>query len=162
MTKTNIRRSSRIARRTVNQGAFPVVPVHAAVNENSTTELANKTNLLKCKRLTNISTFNVRTLNSITQIAELVSSAISINIDVICIQEHRYYHEGLNLSIMKLENTGDLHLHLRLHLHLPTIAGIGILLSPRAMKSLRDRSKFMGIRGRPIGKYRLKISLHPV
>ena len=137
MTQTNIRRSSRIARRAVNQGARPVVPVQAAVNEKSTTELANKTNLLKCKRLTNISTFNVRTLNSITQISELVSSVISYNIDVICIQWHRYYHEDLNLKYHEVGKYWTLITASACKNSInATIGGVGILLSPRAIKSL--------------------------
>ena len=35
-------------------------------------------------------TFNVRTLNRIGQLPELTASAIDHNIDIICIQEHRY------------------------------------------------------------------------
>ena len=34
-------------------------------------------------------TFDVRTLNSINQLSELVTYAINHNIDIICIQEHR-------------------------------------------------------------------------
>ena len=58
--------------------------------EKSATELKQK--LLKCKRTIQIATFNVRTLNWIGQLLELIASAIDHNIDIICIQEHRYTH----------------------------------------------------------------------
>ena len=51
-----------------------------------------KKNLLKCKQTIQIVTFNVRTLNRISQLPELTASAVEHNIDIICIQEHRYTH----------------------------------------------------------------------
>ena len=69
------------------KGARPAgVGTLASVFKKSTTELKQK--LLKCKRT--ITTFNVRTLNKIGQLPELTASAIDHNIDIICIQEHRY------------------------------------------------------------------------
>ena len=62
----------------------------ASVLENSATELNQK--LLKCKQTIQIATFNVRTLNKIGQLPELTASTIEHNVDMICIQEHRYSH----------------------------------------------------------------------
>ena len=45
-----------------------------------------------------ISTFNVRTLNTINQAPELIASAIEQNIDIICVQEHRFFHPELELK----------------------------------------------------------------
>ena len=39
-----------------------------------------------------IATFNLRTLNRIGQLPELTASTIDHNIEMICIQEHRYIH----------------------------------------------------------------------
>ena len=36
--------------------------------------------------------FNVRTLNRIGQLSELTASVIDHDIDIICIQEHKYIH----------------------------------------------------------------------
>ena len=148
MTQTNIRRSSRIARLAVNQGARPVVPAQAAVDEKSTTEPDKKTknkmntNLLKCKRTTNISPFNVRTLNSNSQISELVSSAIINNIGVICIQEHRYYHEELNLKYHEVGKYWTLITASACKNSMnSTIGGVGMLVSPHALKSLNSIEK---------------------
>ena len=87
MTLTQPRRSYRIARRAGQQGARSAeVPAPATVFEKSATE--PKQHLLKCKRTTTISTFNVRTLSEISQLSELVASATDHKIDIICIQEH--------------------------------------------------------------------------
>ena len=58
--------------------------------EKPATELKRK--LVKCKHTIQIETLNVRTLNRIGQLPELTASAIDHNIDIICIQEHRYTH----------------------------------------------------------------------
>ena len=99
----------------------------------------NRRQLLKCKRTINLSTFNVRTLQSIKQISELIAIAVSYDIDVINVQEHRFYHEDIDLkyhelgngwtfiSASALKNTGN-----------TTIGGVGMLLSPHATKSLNS------------------------
>ena len=63
----------------------------ASVFEKSATEL-KQSKLLKCKQTLQIATFNVRTLNRIGQLPELIASAEEHKIDIICIQEHRYTH----------------------------------------------------------------------
>ena len=63
----------------------------ASVFEKSASELKRQ-NLLKCKQTLQIATFNVRTLNRIGQLPELIASAVEHKIDIICIQEHRYTH----------------------------------------------------------------------
>ena len=47
---------------------------------------------LSCKSTTIFSTFNARTLNIQGRLDELVANAISQSIDIIAIQEHRFYH----------------------------------------------------------------------
>ena len=64
----------------------------------------NRRQLLKCKRTINLSTFNVRTLQSIKQISELIAIAVSYDIDVINVQEHRFYHEDIDLKYHELGN----------------------------------------------------------
>ena len=51
----------------------------ASVFKKSATEL---------KQTIQIATFNVRTLNRIGQLPELIASAVEHKIDIICIQEH--------------------------------------------------------------------------
>ena len=89
--------SSRTARRAGKQGARTEVLVLASEIDKYKTEPQN-TPLLKCKRVTRISTFNVRTITSKKQTYELIASALRYNIDVICVQEHRFYHTDSELK----------------------------------------------------------------
>ena len=86
-------------------------------------------------------TFNVRTLNRIGQLLELTASAIDHNIDIICIQEHRYtqsedieYHDTGNewmlASASALKNTVN-----------AMRGGAGMLIGPQALNSLNSREK---------------------
>ena len=87
-------------------------------------------------------TFNLRTLQSIKQMSELISIAVTYHIDVINLQEHRFDHEDIDLkyhelgngwtfiSASALKNTGN-----------STIGGVGMLLSPHATKSLNSIEK---------------------
>ena len=54
----------------------------ASVFEKSATELKQQ-KLLKCKQTIQIATFNVRTLNRIGQLPELIASALEHKIDII-------------------------------------------------------------------------------
>ena len=103
--------------------------------EKSATEFKQQ-KLLKCKQTIQIATFNVRTLNRIGQLLERTASAVEHNIDMICIQEHRYthskdirYHDtgnGWTLApVSAWKNSVN-----------ATVGGVGILIRPRALKSL--------------------------
>ena len=52
----------------------------------------------------NLSTFNVRTLQSIKQTSELIAIAVTYHIYVINAQEHRFYHEDIDLKYHDLGN----------------------------------------------------------
>ena len=102
----------------------------------------NRRQLLKCKRTIYLSTFNARTLQSIKQISELIAIAVTYHIDVIYVQEHRFYHEDVVLkyhelgngctfiSASALKNIGNC-----------TIGGVGMLFSSLATKSLNSIEK---------------------
>ena len=99
----------------------------------------NRRQLLECKRTINLSTFSVHTLQSIKQMSEVIATAVTYHTDVIKVQEHRFYHEDIDLkyhelgngwtfiSASALKNTGN-----------TTIGGVGMLLSPHATKSLNS------------------------
>ena len=57
-----------------------------------------KPNLLKCKNIVNIATFNVTILKTTNQLNELTASASEHNIDIICVQEFSYYQSELDLK----------------------------------------------------------------
>ena len=138
MTHTQTTYINRIALRAGKKGARPAeVGALASVFEKSATELKQE-KLLKCKQTIQIATFNVRTLNSIGQLPELTASAVEHKIYIICIQEHRYthtedikYHDngnGLTLATVSAwKNSVN-----------ATGGGIGILIGPRALKTLNS------------------------
>ena len=142
MTYTQTTRPNRISLRAgKKRSRFAEVGVLAPVFEKSATKLKLKQKLLKCKRTIKIATFNVRTLNRIGQLLELTASAIDYNIDIICIQEHRYIHsedikyhdtsKGWTLvSVSAWKNYVN-----------ATIGGVGMLIGPRALKSLNSIEK---------------------
>ena len=75
MTHTQTTYTNRIALRAGKKGARPAeVGALASVFEKSATEL-KQSKLLKCKQTLQIATFNVRTLNRIGQLPELIASA---------------------------------------------------------------------------------------
>ena len=124
------------------KGACPAeVGVLASVFKKSTTELKLKQKLLKCKHTIQIVTFNVRTLNRIGQLPKLTASAIDHDIDIICIQEHRYTHSG----DIKYHDTGNGWTLATASAWKKTvnamIRGIVMLKEPWALKSLSNIQK---------------------
>ena len=106
--------------------------------EKSATELKLKQKLLKCKCIIQIATFNVKTLNRIGQLPELTASAIDHKIDIICIQEHRYthikYHDTGNGWTLATASAWKNSVN-------ATMRGVGMLIGPRALKSLNSVEK---------------------
>ena len=135
MTHTQTTNTNRIALRAGKKGARPAeVGALASVFEKSATEL-KQSKLLKCKQTLQIATFNVRTLNRIGQLPELIASAEEHKIDIICIQEHRYthtedikYHETGNVSAWKNSVNA-------------AVGGVGLLIGPKALKTLNSIEK---------------------
>ena len=86
-------------------GAHPAeIGALVPVFEKSATELKLRQKLPKKSKITiQIATFNVRTLNKIGLLLELTASAIDHNIDMICVQEHRYLHS----KDIKYHDTGN-------------------------------------------------------
>ena len=136
MNITNSRNSYRITHRAGHQGVrSAVVPIPAQCSKNQLR--GHQTRLLECKKSTLLSTFNVRTLNTINQLPELVSSAIELNINVICIQEHRYFHSDIKLKYHDVGKGWTLISASAWKNSIgASIGGVGILLSPLALKSL--------------------------
>ena len=138
MTHTQTIYINRIALRAGKKGARPAeVGALASGFEKSATELKQQ-KLLKCKQTIQIATFNVRTLNRIGQLPELIASAVEHKIDIICIQEHRYthtedikYHETGNgwmlATVLAWKNSVN-----------AIVGGVGILIGPRALKTLNS------------------------
>ena len=136
MTHTQTICINHIALRAGKKGARPAeVGALSSVFEKSATELEQQ-KLLKCKQIIQIAAFNVRTLNRIGRLPELTASAVEHNIDIICIQEHRYthsedikYHDTGNgwtlATVSAWKNSVN-----------ATVGGVGILIGPRAVNHL--------------------------
>ena len=141
MTHTQTTYTNRIALRAGKKGARPAeFGALASVFEKSATEL-KQSKRLKCKQTLQIVTYNVRTLNRIGQLPELIASAEEHEIDIICIQEHRYTHT----EDIKYHETGN-------GWWLVTVAawkssvnaavgGVGLLIGPRSLKTLNSIEK---------------------
>ena len=135
MTHTQTTYINCITLRAGKKGARPAeVGALASVFEKSATELKQQ-KLLKCKQT---ATFNVRTLNRIEQLLELTASAVEHNIDIICIQEHRYTHN----EDIKDHDTGNVWtlttVSARKNSVNVSVSGVGILIGPRAFKTLNS------------------------
>ena len=91
--------------------------------------------LLKCNCTIQIAKFNVRTLNRISQQPELTASVIDHNIDIICIEKHRYTHS----EDIKYHDTGNdwtlATASSEKNSLSATIGCVGMLIGPRALKS---------------------------
>ena len=108
--------------------------------EKSATELKRQ-KLLECKQILQIATFNVRTLNRIGHLPDLIASGIEHKTDIICIQEHRYthtedikYHKTGNgwslVTVSAWKNSIN-----------AAVGGVRLLIGPRALKTLNSIEK---------------------
>ena len=137
MTSTTVHKSYHIARRVGNQGARPPVGGQAGIEKIATGIKDSDERLLKCKKTTLFSTFNSRTLSSHKNLSEITASAIKQNIDIVCLQEHRIFHEDIDIKHHDMKEqwvmlTGSA----EKASNNSTIRGVGMLLSPNAYKAL--------------------------
>ena len=138
MTNTQTTCPNYITLHAGKKGACPAgVGALVSVFEKSATKLKQK--LLKYKRTIQIVTFNVRTINTIGQLPELTASAIDHNIDIICIQEHRYTAGILNIPILAMDGCLPLNLHGKTVNAM--IGSVGMLIGPWALKSRNSIEK---------------------
>ena len=135
MTNTQTIYTKPIALRAGKKGARPAeVGALASVFEKSATEL-KRPKLLKCKQTLQIATFNIRTLNRIEQLPELIVSAVEHKIDIICIQEHRCTHT----EDIKCHETGNgwslVTVSAWKNSVNAAVGGVGLLIGPRTLKT---------------------------
>ena len=115
-------------------------------------EFKKDRNLLKCKKNLKVATLNVRTLevkntelediNQNFKLGELAAEAELSEIDILCIQEHRILHEDTDF---KYHNVGKGWVLVTSSAWKNSVnasnGGVGLLLSPRANKSLKNIEK---------------------
>ena len=141
MTYTQTTFTNRIVFHAGKKGACPAeVGALASVFEKSATEL-KRSKLLKCKQTLQIATFNVRTLNRIGRLPELIASAEEHKIDIICIQEHRYTHTE-DIKYHKTDNGWSLvTVSAWKNSVNAVVGGVGLLIGPRALKTQNSIEK---------------------
>ena len=91
---------------------------------------------LNCKTNTNFSTFNARTLVPLGRLDELVANAIDQSIDIIAIQEHRFYHPDEGRKYHTIGSHQLVTSSAWKNSVNSTIGGIGFLLSPKAIDNI--------------------------
>ena len=100
LTETN-HLSYRIAGRAVNQGACTLMENQVGFDKLATGP-NDEIRLLKCRQISKIATFNVRTLKHTMKLSELTYLVEKYEIDVICVQEHRIYHDDINIKYQEV------------------------------------------------------------
>ena len=73
-----------------------------ATGQESDNTIEKENHLLRCKQPVLASSFNVNTLNSKVKMGEITYCAEMEGIDVLCIQEHRIFHEEINIRHHKM------------------------------------------------------------
>ena len=115
------------------QGPRPPVGNHVGVDKSATGRL------LRCKINTLVSTFNIRSLNSIEMIGELTALAEEKGISVVCLQEHRKFHDSADVHYADAGKGWILAISSCWRKSVNScVGGVGMLLSPSAYYSLED------------------------
>ena len=103
------------------------------------TKLSNKP-LSQCivnyKQNTIISTLNSRTLLPLGSLEEIANNAMSQCIDVIAIQEHRFYHPGTPINYRKINKYQLITSSASKNTANSSVGGVGFLLSSKASDNL--------------------------
>ena len=97
---------------------------------------------LSCRNRILISTFNTRTLlHPLSHLNELVLNAKAQKVDVISIQEHRFFHPDTKLEYHHIEDYQLITSSCWKNSVNASIGGVGLLLSPKAMENLSNIEK---------------------
>ena len=111
--------------------------------------------ILSQKRYTFFSSFNARTLSPTGRFEELVSNSSMHHLDVIAVQEHRFYHPKETLKYHKSGKFQFITSSGCKNSVNATIGGVGFLLSARAssnllnIESISDRIMLLELEGNP-------------
>ena len=103
--------------------------------EESVSVITTPSKHLSCRVHTTFSTFNVRTLGPLGRLDELVANASLQNIDVIAVQEHRFYYDlppKVKLKYQQVDSYQFVSSSGTKNSINATVGGIGFLLSSKA------------------------------
>ena len=104
--------------------------------EESASVITTPSKHLSCRVHTTFSTFNARTLGPLGRLDELVLNASLQNIDVIAVQEHRFYHPNVNLKYHKVDSYQFVSSSGVKNSINSTVGGIGFLISSKAIDNV--------------------------
>ena len=99
------------------------------------TTISNK-HLVNCKKNTIISSLNTRTLGPLGRLEELSTSAKSHGIDILAVQEHRFYHPDDTLKYHQADPYQFVTSSASKNSVNASVGGVGFLLSPKASNNL--------------------------
>ena len=92
--------------------------------------------IINCKENTIISSFNERTLAPLGHLNELSHNAKSQGIDIIAIQEHRFYHPDNIVKYKQIDSFNLITSSAIKNTRNASIGGVGFLLSSKATNNL--------------------------
>jgi exonuclease III len=108
----------------------------------STTNPKTQKQLLKCTKPIIISSLNTRTLNPVGRVEELSHLAMTHNIDVVCIQDHKFYHPDDDLQYhKKIQGQQLITASCWKNSINASVGGVGFLLSTKAQECLSNIEK---------------------
>ena len=107
-----------------------------AGHDDRPTTIINQHKILKCTRTSIFSTFNVRTLGPAGRLEELSECSCKLGIDVVAIQEHRFFHSDVILQYQSVGSYQFVTSSATKNSINASIGGIGFLLSSRACDNL--------------------------
>lgn len=119
----------------------PVAPNSSGRAAGDRIEPVTPPKLLKCKKQTIFSSFNVRSLTQTSRQQELFQCFSKNNLDILSIQEHRFYHPDSEFQHTILGKNKLVTSSAWKNSQGTTIGGIGILLSPKASSNLLSIKK---------------------
>ena len=97
--------------------------------------------LIKCQKPVFFSTFNTRPLNKSGHLEELVACARKYNIDVIAIQDHRFYHPDSEIEYRTIGNYQLITSSALKNAGNATVGAVALLLAPKAKLNLQQVEK---------------------
>ena len=92
--------------------------------------------IVRCKKQTIISSYNTRTLDPLGRLEELAECSKRQNIDILAVQEHRYYHPKDDLKYHQAGSYQLVTSSATKNTINSTVAGVGFLLSQKALDNL--------------------------
>ena len=96
----------------------------------------NKKQIIGCKNETIVSSFNARTLRPTSNLNELAECSKLFKIDILAIQEHRFYHPETDLKYYQAGQYQLITSSAWKNSTNAAIGGVGLLLSSRANSNL--------------------------